>query len=65
MENRLPNIFLLVCQNKREFTVRELAQQFSVSTRTIYNDIKKLNEMLEAAGYPSVRQKRSSDPVFH
>lgn len=54
MENRLPNIFLLVCQNKREFTVRELAQQFSVSTRTIYNDIKKLNEMLEAAGYPVI-----------
>ncbi len=54
MENRLPNIFLLVCQNKREFTVRELAQQFSVSTRTIYSDIKKLNEMLEAAGYPVI-----------
>lgn len=54
MENRLPNIFLLVCQNKREFSVRELAQQLSVSTRTIYNDIKKLNEMLEAAGYPVI-----------
>jgi len=54
MENRLPNIFLLVCQNKREFTVRELAQQMAVSTRTIYSDIKKLNEMLEAAGYPVI-----------
>lgn len=55
MENRLPNIFLLVCQNKREFTVRELAQQMAVSTRTIYSDIKKLNEMLEAAGYPVIK----------
>lgn len=54
MENRLPEIFRLVCQSSREFTVRELAQQFSVSTRTIYSDIKKLNELLEASGYSEI-----------
>ncbi|WP_367568557.1 transcription antiterminator [Lacrimispora sp.] len=54
MENRLPEIYRLVCQSSREFTVRELAQQFSVSTRTIYSDIKKLNELLEASGYSEI-----------
>ncbi|WP_242996345.1 hypothetical protein [Lacrimispora amygdalina] len=34
MENRLPKIFELACQNKRELTVREFATQFGVSTRT-------------------------------
>ncbi|MEY8355424.1 BglG family transcription antiterminator [Lachnospiraceae bacterium 54-53] len=58
MENRLPKIFLLVCQSKREFTVKELAQQFSVSTRTVYSDIKKLNELLEASGYPEINADR-------
>uniref|UniRef100_UPI0006D222F2 HTH domain-containing protein n=1 Tax=Clostridium sp. NkU-1 TaxID=1095009 RepID=UPI0006D222F2 len=54
MDNRLLEIFRLVCQSNREFTVRELAQQFSVSSRTIYSDIKKLNELLEASGYPEI-----------
>lgn len=54
MENRLLEIFRLVCQSSREFTVGELAQQFSVSSRTIYSDIKKLNELLEASGYPEI-----------
>lgn len=54
MENRLLEIFRLVCQSNREFTVRELAQLFSVSSRTIYSDIKKLNELLEASGYPEI-----------
>ncbi|MBE7717916.1 BglG family transcription antiterminator [Lacrimispora indolis] len=54
MDNRLSEIFRLVCQSKHEFTVRELAQQFSVSTRTVYSDIKKLNELLEASGHAEI-----------
>ncbi|MTK10324.1 MAG: transcription antiterminator [Hungatella sp.] len=55
MENRLPKIFELVCQNKRELTVREFATQFGVSTRTVYSDVKKLNELLETGGYPMIQ----------
>nr|WP_314459516.1 PTS sugar transporter subunit IIA [uncultured Clostridium sp.] len=55
MENRLPKIFELVCQNKRELTVREFATQFGVSTRTVYSDVKKLNELLETGGYPIIQ----------
>lgn len=55
MENRLPKIFELVCQNKRELTVREFSTQFGVSTRTVYSDVKKLNELLETGGYPIIQ----------
>ena len=55
MENRLPEIFELVCQNKRELTVREFATKFGVSTRTVYSDVKKLNELLETGGYPIIQ----------
>lgn len=55
MENRLPKIFELVCQNKRELTVREFATQLGVSTRTVYSDVKKLNELLETGGYPIIQ----------
>lgn len=54
MDNRLPIIFLHVCQKNRELTVSELAQQLAVSTRTIYSDIKRLNLLLKESGYPQI-----------
>ena len=63
MDNRLSEIFRLVCQSKHEFTVRELAQQFSVSTRTIYSDIKKLNKLLEASGHAEINTDKGT--LFH
>lgn len=55
MENRLSQMFHIICQSGNESTIQELSQQLSVSTRSIYNDIKKLNEFLEASGYTVIR----------
>ncbi|MBO1305780.1 transcription antiterminator [Enterococcus sp. 669A] len=47
MDNRLPNLYSLLAKQTSSFQISELAARFQVSTRTIYNDIDKLNELLK------------------
>ena len=49
MDNRLSNLYSLLAKQGKTFEIPYLAKRFQVSTRTIYNDIKKLNETLMAA----------------
>lgn len=50
MDNRLSNLYSLLAKQGKTFEINQLAKRFQVSTRTIYNDINKLNETLAAAG---------------
>ncbi|MGG5329972.1 BglG family transcription antiterminator [Enterococcus sp. AZ163] len=50
MDNRLSNLYSLLAKQQARFQISELAAHFHVSTRTIYNDIDKLNELLETVG---------------
>lgn len=47
MDNRLSNLYSLLTKQQARFQISELAARFHVSTRTIYNDIDKLNELLK------------------
>lgn len=47
MDNRLSNLYSLLAKQETKVKISELAARFHVSTRTIYNDIDKLNELLE------------------
>ncbi|MBB5183143.1 BglG family transcription antiterminator [Catenisphaera adipataccumulans] len=62
-ENRIANILILM----RKSSVTDiylLADQLGVSTRTVRNDIKTLNEMLEDSGVIEVDQGRCSLRIF-
>lgn len=48
MDNRLSNLYTLLAKQGKIFEINQLAKRFDVSTRTIYNDINKLNETLSA-----------------
>ncbi|OTO72567.1 MULTISPECIES: BglG family transcription antiterminator [unclassified Enterococcus] len=48
MDNRLSNLYTLLAKKGTEVEITQLAERFQVSTRTIYNDINKLNETLAA-----------------
>lgn len=54
MESRLPVLFWKLCKELDAVTVRDLAQELEISERTIYSDVKKLNELLRAAKFPEV-----------
>lgn len=58
MESRLPKLFLLICKENTYPTIQELATLFSVSTRTIYNDIKKLDEILTSNELPCIQVEK-------
>lgn len=47
MDNRLSNLYSLLTKQHERVQISELAARFHVSTRTIYNDIDKLNELLK------------------
>lgn len=47
MDNRLSNLYSLLTKQQERVQISELAARFHVSTRTIYNDIDKLNELLK------------------
>lgn len=49
MDNRLSNLYTLLAKQGTPFEINQLAKRFQVSTRTIYSDINKLNEILTAA----------------
>lgn len=55
MDSRLPTLFLLICKEQQEHDIKKLAEKMSVSTRTIYNDIKKLNELLIADNHEEIK----------
>ncbi|MEG0255544.1 BglG family transcription antiterminator [Vagococcus sp.] len=55
MDSRLPTLFLLICKEQQEHDIKNLAEKMSVSTRTIYNDIKKLNELLIADHHEEIK----------
>lgn len=59
MDSRRPELFLLICQQNNRYEIKVLAEKFQVSTRTIYNDIKKLNELLLAEGYEEIKIEKS------
>ncbi|MGG5372663.1 BglG family transcription antiterminator [Enterococcus sp. AZ196] len=47
MDNRLSNLYTLLAKQGKPIEISQMARRFQVSTRTIYNDINKLNELLE------------------
>ncbi|NBJ69233.1 MULTISPECIES: BglG family transcription antiterminator [Clostridia] len=58
MNNRARDLVLLFIENDHFFTVNELTQHFSVSQRTIYNDLIEIDEFLDKHDLPSLlRQK--------
>lgn len=58
MNSRLSKCFFQVCKAGKKTTIQELADLFHVSLRTIYSDIKKLNELLVTANYPYIQVKK-------
>ncbi|RFA36999.1 hypothetical protein CAI16_02675 [Virgibacillus dokdonensis] len=60
MNNRARDIVLLFIENDHFFTVHALTQHFSVSQRTIYNDLMDIDAFLAEYDLPSLlRQKRN------
>lgn len=59
MDSRLSQIFTLICVKQKEMTIADIAEKYEVSHRTIYNDIKKLNELLQAANQPEITINKS------
>lgn len=49
MDNRLSNLYNTFVEKKSSFKINELAKEYDVSSRTVYSDITKLNELLEAS----------------
>lgn len=54
MESRLAKLYDLICKNMYKGSVRELSTHFSVSLRTIYTDLEKLNVFLTEANQASI-----------
>lgn len=54
MDNRLSNLYMLLAKQEKTVEISQLAKRFQVSTRTIYNDINKLNELLIAAAQEEI-----------
>jgi len=46
MNNRLNTLFEALCKRQEQPTVDDLARRLGVSTRTVYNDVDKLNSLL-------------------
>ncbi|QWT17541.1 BglG family transcription antiterminator [Collinsella sp. zg1085] len=55
MSNRLAKVFDLICIRGESISVEHIAEQMHVSTRTIYNDIQRLNAMLASKAFPVIR----------
>tara|TARA_R110002049_G_scaffold303087_2_gene497099 strand:+ start:93 stop:419 length:327 start_codon:yes stop_codon:yes gene_type:complete len=58
MENEIPRLsrltsILLIFQSKTTITVEEISNTFEISTRTVYRDIKTLEE----AGIPIIKEE--------
>ena len=51
-------LFLLVKENDRSTSIREIADLFGVTARTIRNDIEALNDVLACNGQASRRNVR-------
>jgi len=49
MNNRLSHLYHLLASNQQSFKISDLASRFNVSTRTVYNDLAKLNEIVSLA----------------
>ena len=58
MESRLPKLFQIICCEKQNISVQDIAIQLEVTTRTIYSDVKKLNILLEESNYFSIENKK-------
>ena len=58
MRNRLSSLFHTLVGKQKNFTVADLASEFQVSSRTIYNDIAKLNELLGSQSNPVIKMEK-------
>ena len=58
MKNRLSTLFHMLMEKQKTFTVLDLANEFQVSSRTIYNDIAKLNELLGSQASPVIKMEK-------
>lgn len=54
MDNRLSNLYTLLAKQGKIVEINQLAKRFHVSTRTIYNDINKLNETLSSVSEKTI-----------
>lgn len=54
MDNRLSNLYTLLAKQGKTVGINQLAKRFHVSTRTIYNDINKLNETLSSVSEKTI-----------
>lgn len=65
---RLINVWVIIHNNPHGYTIRELAEKFDVDVRTIYRDIKVLDEVLGVPLYPDGKRwkldvKRMLPPI--
>ncbi|MDE1548138.1 BglG family transcription antiterminator [Jeotgalibaca caeni] len=58
MENRLSALFWKCCTEEQKVAIADVARAFEVTERTVYSDIKKLNELLKNAGHPSLELQK-------
>lgn len=55
MDNRLNIVFDAFCLRGDQESVESLAKKMGVSTRTVYNDVERLNSLLDSHGEPTIR----------
>ena len=58
MENRLSALFWKCCSEEQLVAIADVARAFEVTERTVYSDIKKLNELLKNAGHPTLELQK-------
>ncbi|GAB2319721.1 hypothetical protein IRB23SM22_19820 [Alkalibacterium sp. s-m-22] len=54
MDSRLSDIITILSEERRKVSIKSLANDLKVSERTIYTDIKKLNNNLGTLNYPHI-----------
>lgn len=54
MGQRIARLFDLICKESQSHTVEKLAAHFSITARTIYNDIDRLNEWLIRSSFAPI-----------
>lgn len=65
MNNRARDLILFLMENDRFFTVKQLSEQFSVSQRTMYNDLIEIDEFLMKHDLASLTRKKGKGVSFY
>ncbi|MDQ0177269.1 BglG family transcription antiterminator [Bacillus chungangensis] len=65
MNNRARDLILFLMENDRFFTVKQLSEQFSVSQRTMYNDLIEIDEFLMKHDLASLTRQKGKGVFFY